>query len=53
MNKTIKKAFMARSRLRIIYLKNRLDNNKPEYNKQRHYCGSLLRKTKKLTIMRT
>ena len=45
-NKTIKKAFMKRSRLRNIYLKNRSDNNKREYNKQRNYCVSLLRKTK-------
>ena len=34
-NKTIKKAFMKRSRLRNIYLKNRSDNNKREYNKQK------------------
>ena len=45
-NKTIKKAFMKRSRLRNIYLKNLSDNNKREYNKQRNYCVSLLRKTK-------
>ena len=37
---------MKRSRLRNIYLKNRSDNNKREYNKQRHYCVSILRKTK-------
>ena len=45
-SKTIKKAFMKRSRLRKIYLKNRSDNNKREYDKQRNYCVSLLRKTK-------
>ena len=45
-NKTIKKAFMKRSRLRNIYLKNLSDNNKREYNKQRNYCVSLSRKTK-------
>ena len=39
-HKTIKKAFMERSRLRNIYLKNRSDNNKREYNKQRNYCVS-------------
>ena len=44
--KTIKKAFIKRSRCRNIYLKNRSDNNKREYNKQRNYCVSLLRKTK-------
>ena len=45
-NKTIKTAFMKRSRFRNIYLKNRSDNNKREYNKQRNYCVSLLCKTK-------
>ena len=44
-SKTIKKIFMKRSRLRNIYLKSRSDN-KREYNKQRHYCVSILRKTK-------
>ena len=37
---------MTRSRLRNIYLKNRSDNNKREYNKQRNYSVSLLQKTK-------
>ena len=46
MNKTIKKTFMKRSCLRNIYLKNRWDSNNREYNKQRYYCVSLLRKTK-------
>ena len=45
-NKTIKKAFMKKSRLRNIYLKNCSDNNKREYNKQRNYCVSLFWKTK-------
>ena len=45
-NETIKKAFMTRIHLRNIYLKNRSDNNKCEYNKQRNYCVSLFRKTK-------
>ena len=45
-NKTIKKAFTKRSLLRNIYFKNGSDNNKREYNKQRNYCVSLLRKTK-------
>ena len=40
-NKTIKRAFMTRSHLRNIDLKNRSDNNKHEYNKQRNYCVSL------------
>ena len=37
---------MTRTRLTNMYLKNRSDNNKREYNKQRNYCISLLRKTK-------
>ena len=37
---------MMRSRLRNIYLKDRSDNSKREYNKQINYCVSLLRKTK-------
>ena len=37
---------MTRNRLRNIYIKNRSNNNKREYNKQRNYCISLLRKTK-------
>ena len=45
-NETIKKSFMKRSRLGNIYLKNLSDNNKREYNKQKNYCVSLLRKTK-------
>ena len=36
---------MKRSRLKSSYLKNRSDNNKREYDRQRHYCVSLLRKT--------
>ena len=45
-NKTIKEAFMKISRLRNICLKNRSDNSRREYNKQRNYCVSLLRITK-------
>ena len=37
---------MTRNRLRNIYIKNRSNNSKREYNKQRNYCISLLRKTK-------
>ena len=37
---------MTRSRLRNISPKNRSDNKKCEYNKQRSYCVSHLRKTK-------
>ena len=45
-NITIKKAFMTRSCLRIIYIKNCSDNSKHEYEKQKNYCISLLWKTK-------
>ena len=38
-NKTVKT-------IKTIYLKNRSDNNKLEYNKQRNYCLPLLQKTK-------
>ena len=37
---------MTRNRLRNIYIKNRSNNNKREYNKERNYCIFLLRKTK-------
>ena len=45
-NKTIKKVFMTRSRLRNIYLKNPSDNKKHKYNKQTNYSVSLLQKSK-------
>ena len=37
---------MRRTRLRNQFLKNRTDENKISYSKQRNYCVSLLRKTK-------
>ena len=43
--------YISKSRSGNIYLKNRSDNNKREYKKQRDYCVSLLQKTK--TIMGT
>ena len=46
MNKTISKAIMKRIRFRNQFLKNRTDENKSRYTKQRNYCVSLLRKTK-------
>ena len=46
MNKTISKEIMKRNRLRNKFLKNRTDENKSRYTKQRNYCDSLLRKTK-------
>ena len=45
-NKSIKKVFMKRSLLKNTYLKIRSDNSKREYNKQRNYDVSILRKTK-------
>ena len=38
---------MRRTRLRNNFLRNRSDENKRKYSKQRSYCVSLLRKTKK------
>ena len=46
-NKVISKAIMKRSRLRNKYLKNHSHENKMKYNRQRNYCVSLIRKTKK------
>ena len=39
---------MKRTRLRIKFLKNRIDYNKREFSKQKNYCVSLVRKSKKL-----
>ena len=47
MNKTLKKAIMKRSRLRNTFLKNRTEENKRNYNKERNFCVNLLRKEKK------
>ena len=47
MNKTISKEIMKRTRLRNRFLKDRNDYNKREFSKQRNYCLSLLRKSKK------
>ena len=48
MNKTISKEIMKRTRLRNKFLQNRNDYNKDESSKQRNYCVSLVRKSKKL-----
>ena len=50
MNKSLKKTHMKRSRLRNIYVKNKTDTNRIAYIKQRNYCVSLLRKTKKRSL---
>ena len=46
-NKDFSKEIMARSRLRNKYIKNRNEENRAIYVKQRNYCVSLLRKSKK------
>ena len=47
MNKTLSKAVMHRTRFRNKYLRNKTDENKRKSKKQRNYCVSLLRKTKR------
>ena len=47
MNKELSKEIMHRTRPRDNFLRNRSDENKRKYSKQRNYCVSLLRKTKK------
>ena len=46
-NKDFSKEIMTRSRLRNKYIKNRNEENRAIYVKQRNYCVSLLRKSKK------
>ena len=46
-NKDLSKAIMDRTRFRNKFFKNRNDENRKKYSKQRNYCVSLLRKTKK------
>ena len=47
MNKTLSKAIMLRTNLRNKFLKNRSNENKTNYLKQRNHCVSVLRKTKR------
>ena len=47
MTKQLSKETMKRSRLRSNFLRNRTEENKILYNRQRNYCVSLLRKSKK------
>ena len=47
MNKELSKALMNRTRLRNVYLRKRSDENRKKYSKQRNYCVSLLRRTKR------
>ena len=47
MSKALRKAIMVRSKLKNKYNKNRTEENWDSYKKQRNFCVSLLRKTKK------
>ena len=47
MNKNFSKAIMLRTKLRNIFLKNRTEENKNRYTKQRNLCVTLLRKSKR------
>ena len=47
LNKDLSKAIMTRTKLRNIFLQNKSEENKIRYTKQRNFCVSLLRKTKK------
>ena len=47
-NKTLSKEIIKRTRLRNKFLENSNDYNKREFSKQRNYCVSLARKSKKL-----
>ena len=47
-NKTVFKQIMKITRLRIKFLKTRIDYNKREFSKQKNYCVTLVRKSKKL-----
>ena len=47
MKKTLSKTMMHRTRFRNKYLRNKTDKNKKKYTKQRNYCVSLLRKSKR------
>ena len=47
MSKALRKAIMHRSKLKNIYSKKRTDVNWANYKKQRNFCVTLLRRTKK------
>ena len=47
MIKELTKEIMKRSRLSNNFLKNRTEENEILYNRQRNYCASLLRKSKR------
>ena len=45
MNKTLVKAIMVRSKLRNVFLKNKTEENRSNYSKQRNLCITFLRKS--------
>ena len=47
MDKTLSKVIIQRSKLRNIFLKNRTEENRNNYAKQRNVCVTLLRKSKR------
>ena len=47
MKKSLSKAIMLRSKFRNIFLKNRAEENRRNYSKQRNLCAALLRKSKR------
>ena len=47
MNKTLAKAIMQRYKLRNIFLKNKIEENKINYVKQKNLCVTLLQKSKR------
>lgn len=46
-NKELSKVIINRTRLRNRFLLNKSEGNRRKYSKQRNYCASLLRETKK------
>ena len=46
-NKELSKGIINRTRLRNRFLQNKSEGNRRKYSKQRNYCASLLRETKK------
>ena len=48
MNKPLVKAIMVRSKLRNVFLKNKTEENRSNYSKQRNLCVTLLRKSKRV-----
>ena len=48
MNKNLSKTIMVKTNLRNIFLKNRTEENKGIYKKQRKLCARLLRKSKRI-----